>query len=233
MDAATDCLYAVITGDVVRSRAHSGHRAVLLSSLKKALSTAHEFAGPGSTTTPFSLFRGDSFQCVLSKPEKALLVALFVRSRLLELRVAGRPIDVKLGIGVGMIDYLDEINTNESDGEAFHLSGSALDQLKTYRRLAAHTPWAKVNDELDVTCALLDAVVARWTRTQAIAVSLALTGKTQRQIGNALKNRVTQPAVQQRLETAGLFAIELACGRFRELVLEHAGRQQGAVQPSE
>ena len=69
--------YAVLTGDIVKSREISS-RARLIETLKEALETAKE-----THHTEYDLYRGDSFQVVVPSAPAAALVAIIIRSKLI------------------------------------------------------------------------------------------------------------------------------------------------------
>lgn len=57
------------------------------------------------------------------------------------------------------------------------MSGLKLDEMKNRKRnLVIVTPWDYLNGELDVECALLDVVISKWTREQALLVFYSLQG---------------------------------------------------------
>ena len=59
----------------------------------------------------------------------------------------------------------------EGDGEAFRNSGPELDKMKKREQnLVIRTPWSEINEELGIECALLDALIQRWTKEQAEAI---------------------------------------------------------------
>jgi hypothetical protein len=160
---------------------------------------------PGEFIRFSRIFRGDAFQAVVSNAADSLKIALFLRAELLRIKLPEIQPDARIGLGVGTIESLNKAKIEESDGEAFRYSGKALDGLKNYRRLAFLSAGKDWNRQFDPIGSLLDAIIQRWTPEQAEAMSYMLQGKTQQEIGRIL--RIKQPAVQQRLLTAGHFAI--------------------------
>jgi len=74
-------IFAVLTGDIVgSSRLSSDERIIMLSVLKSSISEINELLNLDCNEFPLEIFRGDSFQLVLSKPENALFSALYLRS---------------------------------------------------------------------------------------------------------------------------------------------------------
>jgi hypothetical protein len=99
--------------------------------------------------TSYETFRGDSLQCEANSPELALRVALMIRAffksyvpeeeqpkveaNRVEERVKGyftTDFDIRLAVGIGEVDFLKRSKLTSSDGQAFRLSGEALDALK-------------------------------------------------------------------------------------------------------
>jgi predicted DNA-binding protein (UPF0251 family) len=213
-------MYGVLTGDLVRSKALERDRPRVLSVLKRAFKAATSIEqAPGEFALFSRIFRGDSFQVVISNPARTLKVALFLRARLLMIRLpAGRP-DTRVGLGIGTIGSLNKSRIEESDGEAFRYSGRALDGLKGYRRLALVSAWTDLNRRFEPLLSSLDAIILHWTPEQAEAMSFMLQGWRQREIARRLG--VKQPAVQQRLLKAGHFAVSDCLSYFEASVLQY------------
>ena len=176
----------------------------------------------------FEIYRGDSFQGMLNDPSQALLVAVLIRARLRAWDYANaddaKPLpmlpDARIGIGVGSVRYKAH-KTIESDGEAFQNSGQVLDAMKNSgAELAVRTPWEEVNEELEVSCKLLDALINRWSSAMAEAVYMHLLEDiTQQDL--SLKLSISQPAVHKRLASANIDAVEACINRFQKLITNH------------
>jgi len=63
-----------------------------------------------------------------------------------------------------------------------------------------------------VECAMLDAIIARWTAVQADVAIEYLIGKTQEEM--AEKFKISQPAVKKRIASANIYQLELLMDRF-------------------
>jgi predicted DNA-binding protein (UPF0251 family) len=191
-----------------------------LSVLKKAFKAAASFReAPGQDNLFSRIFRGDSFQAVVPDPVHTLRVALFLRARLLMIKLPlGQP-DARIGLGIGKIESLNKARVEESDGEAFRHSGRALDGLKGYRRLAIVSRWPRWDRLFEPLGSALDAIMLRWTPEQAEAMCFMLQGWTQQDIARRLG--VRQPAVQQRLVKAGHFAVSDCLSFFESGVEEY------------
>ena len=100
------------------------------------------------------IFRGDSFQVWVEKPEYAPLVALLLRAglRMSALRAGEQQLDARISVGIGDVAYRDA-TVSQSDGEAFVLSGRGFDQLGKQQRLMVQTPSETTNEELRVETA--------------------------------------------------------------------------------
>ncbi|MDN3514375.1 MAG: SatD family protein [Candidatus Brocadia sp.] len=194
-------LYAVITGDIVgSSRLTASQRGRLLSVLKSSFKTIKDIL-PDGIRAPFEIHRGDSFQGVLSKPGAALRAAIVIRAGLrygFQTKQRRYALDARIAVGIGQIEFLRAGRGAEGDGEAFRRSGQTLDVMKGDQRLIIRTPWKEVDAEFDIACALLDALVTRWSAEQAQAILGQIRGLTQEKA--AREFGISQPAVRQRLK---------------------------------
>jgi hypothetical protein len=210
-------LYAVLTGDLIgSSRFTIKKREKILSNLKDSF----KIISPDIIASKFVIYRGDSFQGVLSRPGEALNAALIIRASLLS-RFKGKRtrLDARIAIGIGTIDYLPRDQAGEGDGEAFRNSGPELDKIKKgEQNLIIRTPWTEINEELRTECALFDALIQRWTKEQAEAILYQMQGETQEGIAKILK--ISQPAVFQRLRTGGSWAGQVFVERFKVITQE-------------
>ncbi len=212
-------IYAVLTGDLVGyTRFSTKDRKEILLHLKDSFKKIP----PEISASKFWVFRGDSFQGILSRPEEALKAALLIRSSLIAKYSGKRSrLDARIAIGLGAIDYLPR-RVGEGDGEAFRNSGLELDGMKqSEKNLIVKTPWKELNIELKTECVLLDAIIERWTREQAEAVMYQLQGSTQEEIAGMLK--ISQPAVFHRLRICGSRAIQEFLQRYNEAVKYNVG----------
>lgn len=219
MKNAPKPMLAVITGDLVGFSKYtvSGRRR-LLAALKASF-TSIRSALPRKSKTAFEIYRGDSFQGFLSAPELAVRSVIRLRAELRSRFKTGSrrdAPDIRTAIGIGSVDYLPAGRFWEGDGNAFRLSGPALDMMKNDRRLSVHTPWPEIDAEMEIACALLDALIHRWSAEQAEAVTRLLHGMGQTDTARTFG--ISQPAVRQRLRSAGGWAVEAACERFELLI---------------
>ncbi|MDF1557764.1 MAG: SatD family protein [ANME-2 cluster archaeon] len=214
---SSEKIFAVLTGDLVgSSRFEIGtQRDDVLSILKDSFTKVES---PDIIASHFAIHRGDSFQGVLSMPEEALKAAIMIRANLLSNPMEKNiRLDARIAIGLGKIEYLPEDKVGEGDGEAFRNSGMELDRMKKgERNLTIKTPWPQTDKELQTECALLNALIHRWTREQAEAIMYQVQGYTQEEIAKKLK--ISQSAVFQRLRTGGSWAVQAFLERFKAIV---------------
>lgn len=214
-------IYAVLTGDIVNSSDVDGEKKdLLISSLKEAFQTVVENTKWKKPFPAFDIFRGDSFQGVLPEPADALKAALIIRASLIKQNQSSNETDwdARMAIGIGTIDYLSD-NISESDGPAYRNSGPILDDLKGDHKLAITTPDENLNSEFGTSCALLDAVINKWTPAQADIVFRLLQNQSKKKIGKDLD--ISQAAVHYRVKAAGWFAVEKFLERYQQIMEQH------------
>lgn len=214
-------VYAVITGDIVgSSKFKIDQWGKILNSLKDSWNIIDKVL-PGAVHATFGVHRGDGFQGVLGAPEKALTAVMLIRARLrsgLSRSKKYKPADTRIAIGIGAIEYLPGKRGAEGRGEAYSLSGPILDEMKGDRRLLIRVSdtFGNINEEFNSECALLDALINRWSEEQAQVIPYHLMKLTQGQ--TAKKLGITQPAVSYRLEGAGVWALDIFIQRFEQQI---------------
>lgn len=209
-------IVAVITGDIVHSsKMDRKQRDYLLSQLKIIFRDLEKHCQAAD------IYRGDSFQMLLSRAEEALRVAMILRAGLRKLPKRHENqtdyTDARISVGVGEVNYRGQ-SLGTTDGTAFRLSGRGLDEMKRRDRLKISTLWPHINEEMEVSCALSEAIVGRWTHAQAsIIYSYLRSQKTQQELAEEFG--ITQGAVSQRLSESGnIEAINKFIKRFEKLV---------------
>ncbi len=205
-------IYSVLTGDITSSS--KTDRIALLKDLKEILTQIASFQQKEGVKSNFELYRGDSFQGIIAKPEEALRYALLIRSHLKKAN-GTTDRDARIAIGIGTINF-PASNVAEADGEAFRNSGPLLDTMKNGVRMKLHTPWQAVNEEMEVALVLADTIIKRWSIPQAEVIAQILRNTTQIEIAEKLG--ISQSAVNQRLKAAHWEAIEKLLERFHELI---------------
>ena len=215
---------AVLTGDIVNSQKSIGDGNVrLLEAIKETFTEIETATG---IQIPFEMWRGDSFQAIIEKPEMAMMIALQFRAGLKsktkskeEARVLW---DVRIGIGIGHISHRGT-SVASSNGEAFVFSGKAFDLIdKSRYNLNVLTPWNDVTMELSVSVALADVIVTGWTIKQAEAIYLHMLYE-KKQVKLAERLNISQPALQKRINEYGnYYRLELFLKRYKSLIEAYA-----------
>jgi hypothetical protein len=204
-------LFAVITGDIVASsRLSSEDRRKLAGILKLASKEiAHKY--PDLVSQSIDVFRGDSWQLVLTDPTVSLTAAVLFRASVIAASPSAVRIDTRLAIGIGTIDYRPPNRVSEGNGEAYRASGRALDSLKGSARMKYVTAEPiEQNPLLGTTVELLDAIIQEWTIPQALAVKGGLLGLTQLMIAKQWPKRITQQTIARHLARAHWPAVTAA-----------------------
>jgi hypothetical protein len=214
-------IYTVLTGDIVgSSRLPDSVRLDLRQVLNQA---SGKVSRHFHKNVPYKIvvFRGDSWQFVVSDPSKSLRIGLFLRSLIREGMKAAR-VDTRIAIGFGTISFIPDDNLSSGDGEAFRLSGEALEKLPKDYRMSINFPkhfQTDLTDALDIIVKLIDLQAIGWTQKQARAISGAILGLTQVEIAERwFEKEITQQAIAQHLDRAGWSIIELGIDFFETVI---------------
>jgi hypothetical protein len=222
MNIKKETSYSALTGDAINSSKLDSenrwqlHDAILKTGddLKKSF--------PGLVVGGINVFRGDSVQFLINEPGKSLRAALFFRAAL-RASSGSLKADMRFAIGVGTIDFMPEVSQGGADGEAYRLSGMALDGMGSKQTLRFALPRDLVSSRdfemLNAFAVLVAAIADRWTEKQALAVKGALLGYTQDEICRTWSTRVSRQAVAKNLDAAGWFAVERAVQFFEKFGL--------------
>lgn len=203
----------VITGDIVNSTT------IKVDWRKHLIDSIPRIADELRILSPLKieLFRGDSFQLIVDKPEETLKIAVLLRAGL----KSNTPFqskgiwDARIALGIGEISYTSD-KVVISDGEAFRFSGWGLDEIGK-RRLTIRTRWEDINEELKVSTAFADDIISGWTCTQAQVVYQALLHQMpQKDI--AVKYNKTAQNISKLLGTAKENLIRIYLERYAVLI---------------
>jgi hypothetical protein len=208
-------LYAVITGDVVSFSKLPTEKRQTLNRIMKKGSEAVRKAFKGSVPLEVDVFRGDSWQLLVSDAALSLRLALFFRAYLRAAMGTGK-FDTRMAIGVGTIDFVPDDRVSKGDGQAYRHSGNALEQMTKASNMCFRFPGRDIEESLDVLIHLMDVLAMNWSEKQALAVTGALQGLKQEKIGSLWKPPITQQSVNRHLQRAGWFAVEKAVGFFEK-----------------
>jgi hypothetical protein len=183
-------MVAVITGDVINSKKNAPR--IWLTPLKRELNRI------GKTPKTWEIYRGDSFQLVINKPEDALLTAMKIKARLKSVK----GINVRMAIGIGSRSY-NAAKVTESNGSAFVNSGEKFEMLNQEKQnLAIKSDWPQFDNEMNLYLKLALIAMNNWTINTAEIVSVAMGNpeKSQQQLGKMIG--IKQSAISTRLGRA-------------------------------
>lgn len=187
--------HSVVTGDIANSTSlNANKRAELIDrigTLIKSWVPKPEYA---------EIFRGDSFQLLFDDVAESLKRSIQIRCWLKSYPEGtdNESLDARLSIGIGEVAYFGR-SVLDTDGEAFHLSGRAFDEMKASQNyLLVSTNDPKLNDQLNIILNLANIIISQWTRNQAEVIFLLLEGKTQQEMADELK--IAQSAVNNRIK---------------------------------
>ena len=212
-----DRFYAVLTGDLVGSGQLSGDE---LDDVRSSLiKRSRDIDGwkTGLVKGKLEFFRGDSWQLLLSKPELAMRVAVFLRASI----IASGKADSRMSIGLGNIDNISEQKLLMSTGEAFSLSGHGLDELTGYSEMTIKISRSAgpLSEWLPVVANLCDSLIKQWTQRQAEVITFAVDPEepTHEEIAKKLTPAVTKQAVTKILNGANWHSLRKVINQFEKM----------------
>ncbi|MEF8823874.1 MAG: hypothetical protein V5B78_05430 [Desulfohalobiaceae bacterium] len=218
MDIDTTRPYAVVTGDVIGSSALSDKDRKALYAAMAGASRALRADFGGWLPLDVEIFRGDSWQMLVSGPEQALRLALLYRLHV-STALEGT-VDTRMALGMGNVSFLPGDRVGEGEGTAFRLSGRALERMPAYS-----AAWIEVDQVLGLdsellqsAVVLLDAVVSQWTAKRALAAYGALQGWRQQRIATLWDPPVAQQTVAEYLGRARWQSVQHFLRVFRDKV---------------
>ncbi|ESQ86573.1 hypothetical protein ABAC460_22940 [Asticcacaulis sp. AC460] len=202
METLSEKRRAVLTGDIIKSSVLASDK--LAAVRANLVQTVNDFqtAWPNSVVGEPDFFRGDSWQLLLTAPSHALRLSLLIRSRLR----ANERIDTRISIGIGSIENVEQARISMSTGEAFTLSGRALDDMGSYIQLTGALPntAGAIADWVPLTLQLCGVMMRSWTRRQSEIVSQALIMKApeHEEIARLLTPPVAKQTVTKSLQAS-------------------------------
>ena len=196
---------SILTGDIINSRATTNTS--WLEKLKEILGLL------GTPNKQWQIYRGDSFQLEIDKPQEAFWAALKIKAFL----KSTENIDIRIGIGIGNKSFEAEKIT-EANGEAFINSGFAFDNYLKKQTIAIKTPWPDLDEELNIAFSLALLTIDSWTKNSAEVFKLSMQYKnaTQKEIAKILS--VSQSSISERQKRAGYEQIMKLEQRFQKLI---------------
>lgn len=213
-------LFAVITGDIIASTNLPFNSRDKLYQVMIQTSRSIEEKFIAYLPMGVEIFSGDSWQMILSNPIKALRLSLFYRA-MLRAKMESHRIDTKIAIAIGEIDSIPDNRVIEGYGEAFELSGRALEKMPKASNMCFVFPDKKIENILNTVIQLIDTISSKWSDKQALAITGALQGWKQEKIAKTLwEKEISQQAIAQHLSSAGWHSVEKGILFFEQLLEE-------------
>lgn len=196
---------AVLTGDLV------GSSELTVASLNAARNSVADALSDvegwreGLVGAKPEFFRGDSWQALLTDPKFFLRAMIYVRARL---KASGEGWDTRVAVGLGRVERIDKKRTSLSSGEAFTLSGRALDDIGGFN-MAVAMPLgiARFAEGLEPLTHICGILVDDWSQKQAKTAYLALEPSALTQAEMAERLGVSQQSVSKTLAAARIPAL--------------------------
>lgn len=204
--------YAVVSGDVVGStQLDDQSRQSLYDVMKRGSEELRAHFG-SAVPLDVDIYAGDSWQFLVSEPQKALRSALFYRAYLM---AHAEAVDTRLAIAIGTILFVPGNRVSEGDGEAFRLSGRLLQQPRDKQWMRFACGDEELGGLWDDILGVLDALIRRnWPRKRALAITGAIRDWSRSEIAALWQPPVTEGNVTHRLEEAAWPAIRRIIERF-------------------
>lgn len=189
--------------DIVESRTHPDQTRLLAGvadRVQQVLVDAGRAASAGSTA-------GDELQARYDQPGDAVVDLARLRLSLLVEPPAGRPVEVRAGIGVGEVDTaaVDATAPGQS-GTAWWHAREAVEHAARQRNGWPPLRWWVVGDDVRVlraTLVALDTIAARFDDTDRVAALGLLDGEVAAQLAERIG--VTGSTLSSRLHRHGVY----------------------------
>jgi hypothetical protein len=198
-------MIAVITGDIINS-SHKDPKE-WLKALKQVL-TKH-----GETPKTWEIYRGDSFQLSVI-PKDALLVTLQIKSAIKQIE----DLDVRLGIGLGEIDF-ESLKITESNGSAFVRSGESFEYLKK-QNIMFKSADPDLNEAINTMLGLSLYISNKWSTTVSEIIKLAIENPNLKQIELADQLGKSQSNISEALKRGGFDEIMAMNTYYKKQILK-------------
>ena len=193
--------YAVITGDIIRSR-QAKDRMELQSDVETKLSFINAEFAPDLAVN-FQITLGDEFQGLVRSLAAVPTIASTLREQL-------NPINVRLSIGIGPIATNMNKIISKMDGPAFHLSRDGISQIsRDGERITIYrTSDAETNNILNAVTLLTDILLQKRTDKQWQAIRLYRKERNLKKVADRLNVKFQN--IHKRLQAAHWDAWEQA-----------------------
>jgi hypothetical protein len=155
-------LHAVIIADVMSSSKRANLRSLLG---RKLTDISRRHLRRKLIRLPYSITAGDEFQTIACTLDA-------VPSILLDLRIALRPLSLRIGVGLGQVNGRIQHPVNRLGGEAFQSARSAIENVKAGSLFrfevltAVQSPNGQFNETINLIYGLHDTLVLKITDKQ-------------------------------------------------------------------
>lgn len=203
-------VYAVLTGDIVKSRDLSSDQTRKLQQRLKSAAMDFQTVFADTVVGKLGITRGDGWQVALQKPEYALRFALFIRAVV----KAEFQTDTCVSMGIGPAELVKD-KIIESTGLAFERSGLGLESLKNKNiRMAyySHKITGRLESAESLLVSWLDLLITPGTEKQASLLKEVLIKLKQDDV--AEKMGLVQSTVSEGLKAVGWHEMKRILNHF-------------------
>jgi hypothetical protein len=166
---AKEQAHGVLIADVVESRSYSGLRSSLNEKLRIA-SIAQ--MGDKLIRMPYAITAGDEFQTIAVRLDSIPKLILDLRRRL-------QPLQLRIGIGIGLVHGPIRNPVNRIGGQAFEFARAAINEIKQTRKYPTLTSFRSLRPECDEIANLVyglhDTLLRQITKKQWETIATYLT----------------------------------------------------------
>lgn len=221
----------VISGDIVSSTSLiPKDKSLLELKLKQLIVTLETSFGVFAR-----LIKGDYLECVITKPEKALQIALLIKCFVKTINISSdgsykdnhrvkffKTYGIRLALGYGKLDrFLPEKGI--VDGDAIYRSGRLINTTTTHNKqrvvikntLFFSSKSKPLNLQMSAILGLLDTILSSATARQSEVLYYKLTGKTEDEVAKIMD--IGQSTVNQHSTSAGWNSIDTTINYFAML----------------
>jgi len=205
-------VYAVLTGDIVKSRDLSSDQTRKLQQRLKSAAMDFQTVFADTVVGKLGITRGDGWQVALQKPEYALRFALFIRA----IVKAEFQTDTCVSMGIGPAELVKD-KIIESTGLAFERSGLGLESLKNKNiRMAyySHKITGRLESAESLLVSWLDLLITPGTEKQASLLKEVLIKLKQDDV--AKKMGLVQSTVSEGLKAVGWHEMKRILNHFEK-----------------
>lgn len=198
-------MIAVLTCDIVASRAYSEvQRQILDSELKAAFKESCEkLPQAGADYLSFSIIQGDEFQFNLAAPQYFYHFLLYFRNRFAISGLTPTP-SFRAGIGFGQRSVAGSSNSYQMDGSAYHHAREAMNgfsgQANKHRLSLVNSDAPDVQNCINTILAFCDNIELNWTSAQRNTIANSFLGDSTKQIATLMG--VSRQNVEKLLKSA-------------------------------